>query len=136
MKVIYIAGPYHAANSNQLRLNIQAAENLAALVWQAGFVALCPHTNNAFFDGIATDEIFFKGTIEMLSRCDGLILLPSWYESKGTIAELAYCLVANIPVYDSLTALNLNLPVNPQELGTLLDAAKDGMKETTAEGIA
>jgi nucleoside 2-deoxyribosyltransferase len=105
MKVIYIAGPYRAATPHGILENIRRAEALAIEVWRAGYIAFCPHLNSAFFDGLVPDEMFLAGTMEMLSRCDGVIIVEEWADSLGTRAELDYCYSNRIPVFYSLHEL-------------------------------
>lgn len=105
MKVVYVAGAYHAKTIHMVLKNIRAAEGVAMQVWEAGFVAFCPHLNSAFFDGLVDDSVFLAGTLEMLSRCDGLILVPGWGSSKGTLAEVRYCVDNGIPVFTTVEDL-------------------------------
>lgn len=107
MKVIYVAGAYRAKTIHGVLSNIRRAEAVAAKVWEAGYVALCPHLNSAFFDGITSDDNFLAGTLELLRRSDGLVLVPGWGESKGTHGELDYCRFHNIPIYKNVEELIL-----------------------------
>jgi hypothetical protein len=61
MEVIYVAGPYRAETTWGIECNTRAAEALALQVWQAGAVAICPHSNSRFFQGSAPDEAFVDG---------------------------------------------------------------------------
>src|SRR5690349_1445104 len=76
VKVIYIAGKYRGPNAWAIEQNIRAAEEVAARVWAMGMVALCPHANSRHMDGVATDEVFLDGTMELLRRCDAVVLVP------------------------------------------------------------
>jgi hypothetical protein len=105
MKLVYIAGAYRASTINEVRANIRRAEEVATQVWQEGFPALCPHLNSAFFDGIADDQVFLDGTMEMLSRCDALILVTGWGKSLGTRKEIQYALQNNIKVFETIDEL-------------------------------
>ena len=66
MRVIYVAGPYRAETTWGIECNTRAAEELALQVWQAGAVAICPHSNSRFFQGSAPDEAFVDGYLEVL----------------------------------------------------------------------
>ena len=105
MKVVYIAGPYRANTLHGIRLNIRRAEEAAIGIWQMGCVALCPHKNTALFDGLADDSIWLRGGLELLRRCDALLVLPNSENSKGTQAEIELAGELGIPVYYSMSSL-------------------------------
>lgn len=105
MKLIYIAGPFRAKNDWDRENNIRRAETLALEVWRAGFAALCPHCNTRFFDGAAPDEIWLKGDLEMLDRCDALLATPDFERSTGAKAEIAFAQERGIPVFLTLQRL-------------------------------
>lgn len=99
MKVIYIAGPYRGPNAWAVEQNIRAAEEIAARVWAMGHVALCPHANARHMDGVASDEVFLAGTLELMRRCDAVLLVPNWRDSEGARAEVAEADRLGIPVF-------------------------------------
>lgn len=105
MKVVYIAGPYRSNSISGVVQNIRNAEALAIEVWNSGAVALCPHKNTALFDGIAPDEIWLQGDMELLRRCDAIILVEGWESSSGTIAEVEYARELGIPLFYSIIDL-------------------------------
>jgi len=89
MKVVYIAGPFTGATAWDIEQNVRRAEEAALEVAGLGAMPLCPHTNSRFFYGQNTPEFWYEGTMELLRRCDAILLLPDWQESKGCIAEEA-----------------------------------------------
>lgn len=95
--LIYIAGPYRG-NVNE---NIANARKAAIAVWESGHVAICPHLNTANFeeDSELPDEVYLKGDLVILQRCDACLLLPNWQTSHGAIAEWEYCESHGIPCY-------------------------------------
>lgn len=99
MKVIYIAGRYRGPHAWAVEQNIRAAAEVAARVWAAGLVALCPHTNAAHMEGAATDEQFLAGTLELMRRCDAVLLVPGWSTSAGTKAEVVEAMRIGLPVF-------------------------------------
>lgn len=99
MKVVYIAGPFRAANQWEQEQNIRRAEGYAFEVWKAGAVALCPHMNTRYWQGALPDQVWLDGDLELLSRCDAIFLVPGWEKSQGTRAELAFAESRNIRVY-------------------------------------
>lgn len=88
MKIYYIGGLYRAKTPRKILENIRHAETYAIEVWKTGNAALCPHLNTRLMDGICSDEIFLNGDIELLKRCDAMIVIPGWEKSVGTINEL------------------------------------------------
>lgn len=99
MKVIYIAGKYRGPNAWAVEQNIRAAEEVAARVWAAGMVALCPHANARHMDGVASDEHFLAGTLELMRRCDAVVLVPNWRDSEGVRAEVAEAERLGLPIF-------------------------------------
>lgn len=105
LQVIYIAGPYRADNAWDREENIRAAERLALEVWRLGHAALCPHTNNRYFEGALPDNVFLDGDIAMLLRCDAVLMTPDWERSIGASRERDIAIRNGIPVFETLAAL-------------------------------
>lgn len=99
MKVVYIAGPFRAATRWQVVGNIRRAEQLALQVATIGAMPLCPHTNTANFDGALDDRFLLDGTLELMRRCDAVILVAGWRESAGTKGEIAEANRLQMPVF-------------------------------------
>jgi hypothetical protein len=97
MKLVFISGPYRAKTGYLRQLNIDEARKHSIHLWQMGFACICPHMNTANFDGLAPDEVWLEGDIEMLRRCDMIYLLPNWEQSEGTRAEWAEAQRLGIP---------------------------------------
>jgi nucleoside 2-deoxyribosyltransferase len=97
-KVIYIAGKYRGPTPWAVEQNIRAAEEVAARVWAMGMVALCPHANSRHMEGVASDEHFLAGTLELMRRCDAVVLVPNWRDSAGARAEVAEAIRLGLPV--------------------------------------
>ncbi|MHC4162550.1 MAG: DUF7768 domain-containing protein [Planctomycetota bacterium] len=105
MTLVFIAGPFRAANAWEIEQNIRRAETLALDAWRAGFAVICPHTNARFFQGAAPDDIWLRGDLEMLGRCDAVLLVAGWERSSGTAGEIEHARQCGIPAYESLAAL-------------------------------
>lgn len=105
MKVIYIAGPFRGSNSWEIECNIRRAEVLALEVWRAGYAALCPHTNNRYFTGAAPDDVWLRGDLELLKRCDAVLTTEDWHRSAGARNEVDLALRLGIPVYSNIAEL-------------------------------
>ncbi len=106
MEVVYVIGPYRSKKGVYgIKKNIDKAEELALELWKMGYAVICPHKNTAFFDGAAPDEVWLKGDIEILSRCDFAVTVEGWEESSGSRGEVEFCKKKGIPVYHSLDEL-------------------------------
>lgn len=113
MKLLYVAGPYRSPLGVWgVKQNIERAAMVARQLWLAGYAVICPHLNTAFMDGTDTDNIFLAGDIEILRRCDGIVMAGGWQDSKGACAEREFALGAGIPVFYSNESIWLRLISN------------------------
>lgn len=99
MRVIYVAGPFRGPDHWAIAENIRNAERLALKVWQTGAVALCPHANTAHFQGAAPDAVWLDGDLELLRRCDAMILTDNWERSSGARTEHEFARQLGLPVF-------------------------------------
>jgi hypothetical protein len=105
LKVIYIAGPFRAAHAWAIEQNIRVAEEAALYVWRLGAACLCPHTNTRFFQGAAADHVWLDGDLEMLRRCDAVLMVGQWQTSVGANREREVALSSHIPVFTRIIDL-------------------------------
>lgn len=112
--VVYVAGPYRARtpgpgggyNHWAQEQNIRQAEDVALDVWRLGGAAVCPHLNTAHFQGALPDEVWLQGDLDILARCDAVMLVPGWEDSTGTRAEVAFADAHGIPTFEHLFELD------------------------------
>ena len=102
MRVVYLAGPFRGKDHFEIHQNICRAEELSLQIWRAGAACLCPHLNTAHFQGAGPDDIWLNGDIEMLRRCDGVLMTPDWRRSMGATAEHEFAAQHRIPVFYSI----------------------------------
>ena len=88
MKLVFISGAYRNGGYAGVETNIQHARKEAVKLWQMGYAVICPHLNTAHFDGLCPDDIWLKGDLEILKRCDVIYMLNNWHNSQGAKAEL------------------------------------------------
>jgi hypothetical protein len=100
MKIAYVAGPYRAKTKIGIIRNIVAARKVAKELWKMGYAAICPHSNTALFDGICPDENFLQGDLDILQRCDIMVLVKGWEKSSGTRGEIEFAVNNNILIYE------------------------------------
>lgn len=105
MTLGYVAGPFRGANHWEIAENIRNAERLALEVWKLGAACICPHANTAHFQDAAPDDVWLNGDLEMLARCDFMIMTPDWWRSSGAQAEHAFATARSIPIFYDLAVL-------------------------------
>jgi len=99
LKVAYVAGPYRADTIYGVAQNIQRARDVALRLWKLGYATICPHSNTAFFDGACDDSVWLSGYLEILRRCDFVVVLDGWEKSEGATKEVRVANTNGIPVY-------------------------------------
>jgi hypothetical protein len=87
MKLAYIAGPYRANSEYGVLSNIRKAEQYALKYWQKGYAVICPHKNTALFGGSLPESAWLEGDLEILRRCDVVVMIPGWRASTGAVQE-------------------------------------------------
>lgn len=90
--VVYVAGPFRGPNHWEIEQNIRRAEALALDVWRIGCAVICPHSNTRFYQGAAPDDVWLQGDLEMMARCDYVLMTEDWQRSSGARAEHQYAL--------------------------------------------
>ena len=99
MKLVYIAGPYRAKTVWQVEQNIIAAQAVAAQVLGVhGLFPICPHLNTRHMEGLADDDHMIAGTMELMRRCDAVIVTADWKRSAGTRGEVEEAVRLRLPV--------------------------------------
>lgn len=78
---------------------MRIAEERALELWRHGVPVICPHTNTRFFQGAAPDNVWLKGYIEILKRCDALLTVDRFAHSKGTLTEIGEAVRCHINVF-------------------------------------
>jgi hypothetical protein len=112
MKVGYVAGPFRAPNCWLQEKNIRVAEELALNVWQCGAACISPHCNTRYFQGACLDDLWLEGDLEILRRCDFVIMAENWEKSTGAIRERNEAISLGIPVFYSLVTMIRWLELN------------------------
>lgn len=100
--LIYVSGPY-SGTPEQTKNHIAAARQVSIKLWEMGHAVICPHLNTANFelDCKATYEQYIEGDLNMIARCDALVMLPGWEGSKGAKIEYSYASALDIPIFQS-----------------------------------
>ena len=121
-KVIYLAGPYRASTIYGTLCNIRKAEMVAVEFWRRGVVVLSPHKNTALLDGAAgiQDQTWLDGALELMRRCDAVVLLPGWETSSGSQDERFQALAHGQPVFELCWGVTDGV-VTASEMGRQVD---------------
>ncbi len=102
--ILYTAGPYAPKNGRTTKQNIENARKVAIAVWHAGHFAMSPHMNTAGFENEEllkdiADEDYVLRDLEIIRRCDAILMMPHWEESTGSLQEKEYAESIGMPVY-------------------------------------
>ena len=95
--LIYIAGPFRGPTPLAVRRNVEAARDLGLRVAEAGGYPIIPHTMTSEFDKLLTDQFWLDGTMELMRRCDAIVLSHRWMPSTGAKAEYVEACRLGIP---------------------------------------
>jgi hypothetical protein len=83
VKLVYIAGPFTAPDPAE---NIRAAQ-LFALPLVGYCMPVVPHSMTIGLPG-GTPQLWYDGTLELMRRCDAVLAMPNWQQSKGALSEV------------------------------------------------
>lgn len=112
MRLVYVAGPYRGPNSWVIEQNIHRARQVGAQLSELGVMPVSPHANTAHFDGVAPDSFWLEGTLELLRRCDAVVMVVGWEASSGSRGEFQEARRLGIPVYLSVDDFKFGQPVD------------------------
>ena len=110
MKTIYISGPI----KNMTDGNMPAFDKAEKQLKEMGYETLNPHKigeelNIRFFEmgKVPTYEDYLKeDIIQMLAKCEKVLVLPGWRNSKGSKLEIAIALACGIDVFFDIASVH------------------------------
>ncbi|HEW91205.1 MAG TPA: DUF4406 domain-containing protein [Thermotogaceae bacterium] len=105
MKLVFISGPYKADTNWQIERNIRNAEIASLMVWKLGAVPICVHTMNRHFFGEIDEERVINGCMDIIMRCDAILMLSGWEESAGSYMEYNFAMKNNVTVFTRIDEL-------------------------------
>jgi len=113
IKLVYVAGPINAATAEEVAVNIDRGRQAGVEIWQLGAVAVVPHLNtlNMYSHDHVPKADIYLGDLEILKRCDAMLLLDGWESYQGVNYEVAWAKHRKIPIFHDLDELRkwLNL---------------------------
>jgi hypothetical protein len=113
----YIAGPI----TGMPNFNIEGFRAAARELVRAGWRAVDPHTLHDVAPGVHPDEVYYRrDLIAMLDRCDAVVVLPGWEESRGAQTEVHVAVRCGMPVY---ALADLTRPLTPDQFPPALAGA-------------
>lgn len=103
VKLVYVAGPYSATAERTVEYNVKAARAVARLVAAAHplLFPVVPHQLGAGVEDLGDYDWWIAGTLKLMSRCDALVLVAGWEESRGARAEREVAIRLGMPVFDA-----------------------------------
>jgi hypothetical protein len=97
--VIYVAGPY-SAGCPEVFNNIRRGFQVCFKLIKAGFAPICPWLDFPMsFMGDLTIEEYYEWGLAQLSRSEGMVLLPKWEGSNGSIREKQIAEQLKFPIW-------------------------------------
>lgn len=103
--LVYIAGPYRAEHPYQIQQNINNAWNTGVEICKLGYYPVVPHLSTMHMEGLGTPEFFIEATLEVMRRCDAVLVCPNFEKSKGTLGEIKEANKLGIPVFYTILGL-------------------------------
>lgn len=97
--LIYVAGKYSTGDVEE---NVALARKVAIELTQLGHAVFTPHLNFYHFEQDLphrTHDEYLREDENILSRCDGIVMLPGWTDSPGANREYDYAEKIGLPVY-------------------------------------
>lgn len=107
MKRIYLSGPM----TGKPDLNRPAFKRYADIVRAMGYEVVNPHDvpatkyGGGLVEGEPSYDDYLLSDIVSLVKCDGILMLPGWQESKGARVELEIAMVLGHSFFRTLDEL-------------------------------
>lgn len=107
MKLVYVAGPFTAADRSGVQRNIAAAEAIGLEVARLGACPVVPHSNTSHpnYEAIQPYAFWIEATMELLRHCDALVTVPGWEASTGARGEVEEAARLRTPTFHTIEGL-------------------------------
>lgn len=103
--LVYVAGPYSADTDEQRNANIRAAWLVGCQVATLGVYPVIPHVNTAHMDKLQEQQWWLDATLELMMRCNAVLMMDNWKKSHGAKGEEAMAKKVGIPVFYDIASL-------------------------------
>jgi len=106
-KKVYVAGALNAMAVEYL-FNVHKMMTVAEEVKRQGYSIFVPAIDllMGIKFGYADYHEYFDNNVPWLKASDAVLLVPGWFNSKGTIKEIEIALEKGIPVFTSIEGMN------------------------------
>ena len=132
--IVYLAGPIRPKGDQTLESNINNAKNIALELWKKDYTVISPHANSDLPIALADKEVeawrWLNGDLDIIARCDAVVVLPGWEESAGTKSEIKFAKERNIPVtyYPDLPEIPKTELLRPKQVRGYIDIVMNGYR--------
>ena len=100
-ELLYISGQITNQHKGCQSLNVQRGKHYARKWFKNGFAIHCPHLQTNGFQDMGKWKDFIYRDLAVLSKCDGIVMIPGWRYSKGALVEHMFASANQIPIiYD------------------------------------
>lgn len=103
--LVYVAGPYTATPERTVAQHIDDARLLGCMVASMGALPVIPHMNTAHMDNLQPWGWWIDATLELMYRCNAVVMLPGWERSRGAKGEHDKAKEIGIPVFYDMPTL-------------------------------
>lgn len=98
-KLVYVAGPYSAPTVHERIIHIHKAWEVGAKLGALGVMPIVPHKNTELYDDVQPGTFWLEGTLELMRRCDAVMLVDGWEWSRGTCGEIREARARGLPIF-------------------------------------
>lgn len=95
IETVYLSGPMTGLPEH----NVAEFNRVAALLRQAGFSVISPAENIGGDNSRPRSFYMRLDFMQLLAAADAVVVLPGWYKSAGSKAEVILAHELNLPVY-------------------------------------
>ncbi|WLT32264.1 DUF4406 domain-containing protein [Geothrix sp. PMB-07] len=101
----YLSGPMSAEDALTRNRHRFAALEASTLLWEAEVLHYCPHANSPIIGNSDVGyESWMAMDLEVIRRCDYLLMIDGWNNSPGCLREMNVALNLHLPVVYSVEA--------------------------------
>ena len=132
--LVYLAGPIRPKGDQTLESNINNAKSIALELWKKDYTVISPHANSDLPISLADKEVealrWLNGDLDIIARCDAVVVLPGWEESAGTKGEIEFAKERNIPItyYPDLPEISSTELLRPKQVRGYIDIVMNGYR--------
>lgn len=106
VRLVYVCGPITAKTKEQRDANIETGRAVGFDVWRLGAMAIVPHLNSlSMFERGVDGAAIYLGDLELMKRCDAVLVLDGWQASFGCNLEVSWANHNGMPVFFDLKGL-------------------------------